>query len=195
MSTTQSAQMVKDIWLAMSTIYGHRWISGYGAQPNTLAVQLWGEGLEGLDETQIKTGIQACFKLTDEWPPSLPQFRKLCLDIPPLMQVKQDMRQSHRPPFTQFVMGFLDHWNYRQADQYHAEKLLRQAYDLAVHHRMNGALLPEPPAALLENKVPAPKPMITAEDDFCRMIAHARKQHANDQAREKTMKDIKALFG
>jgi len=175
-------QVVKDIWLAMSSIYGHCWNSNHGLKPNALDLELWSEGLEGLDESQIKTGIKACFKRLDEWPPSLPQFRKLCLDIPSLMHVKQDMRQKQRSPFTTFVMGFLDHWQYRQADQNQAEKLLRQAYELAVHQRMNGALLPEPPAALLENK-PEPVKVISEAE------RHAQQQ-AKAQAREKTLQEI-----
>jgi len=187
LSTTLSAQIIKDIWLSMSAIYGNRWISGYGAQPNTLAVQWWSEGLKGINENQIKTAIQACLKLDDEWPPSLPQFRKLCLAIPAFSCIKEEMRQADYSAFTRFVMGFLDHWQYRNADQYHAEKLLKQAYDLAVHHRLNGAPLPELPTALLENK-PEPVKPITAEEKQA-------KAQMSALARENAMNEIRALFG
>jgi len=178
-------QAIKGIWLAMNSIYGHRWNSSYGLTPNTLHIDIWQQGLEGLDENQIRTGLRACYKLTDEWPPSLPQFRKLCLAIPPFILVKQNIGQLERTAFTQFVMGFLDHWQYRQADQYQAEKLLRNAYELAVYQRMNGAALPKPPTAFLANET---KPK------YAPFMSEAEIQ-ANSLAAEKATKEIKEMFG
>jgi len=178
--------VIESIWLVMNTLYGHRWHSSQGMKPSALALALWADALEGLDETQIKTGIKACSKLGDDWPPSLPQFRKLCLGIPPFVRVKQEIRQSDYSAFTRFVMGFLDYWQYRNADQYQAEKLLRQAYECAVIQRMEGAPLPEPPAALL--KKPEPAKPITEEE-------RQAKIKVNQLAAEKAIKEIKELFG
>jgi len=179
--------VIESIWLAMNTLYGHRWHSSQGMEPSAAAVALWTDALEGLDENQIKTGIKSCLKLDDDWPPSLPQFRKMCLAIPSFVRVKQEIHQSDYSPFTRFAMGFLDHWQYRNADQYQAEKLLRQAYECAATKRMEGAPLPKPPAALLENKLEPIKP-ITEEE-------RQAKIKINQLAAAKAMQEIKELLG
>lgn len=58
----------------MARIFGHRWASSYGETDDGT----WEAGLSGLTEEEIKTGIVACLRWRQDWPPTLPQFRELC---------------------------------------------------------------------------------------------------------------------
>jgi hypothetical protein len=63
------------LWMRMARIYGHRWISNHGdADDGT-----WLEGLAGVTLDGIKRGLEACRDSGEEWPPSLPKFRAMCL--------------------------------------------------------------------------------------------------------------------
>jgi len=50
------------------------------ATPNAIDnwKNVWGEGLADLTAEQLAKGLRECLKY--DWPPSLPEFRKLCVD-------------------------------------------------------------------------------------------------------------------
>lgn len=76
----------------MSHIYGHRWSAGYGERAVdrdgnlTDVAKTWSSGLSGITGEQVAQGLRACVDRgvsgdTENagWPPSLPEFRALCL--------------------------------------------------------------------------------------------------------------------
>ena len=71
-----SQTMIDKLWLKMTEIYGHRWTSSFGDSVDPDRV--WAATLAGLDETQIRYGMRQCVAQGHEWPPSAPEFRKLC---------------------------------------------------------------------------------------------------------------------
>ena len=58
----------------MTAMFGHSWVSAYGAEPS----DTWLAGLIDMTEEEIRTGLVACLTWEDRWPPTLPQFRALC---------------------------------------------------------------------------------------------------------------------
>lgn len=60
----------------MAALYGHRWVSSYGAEVDPCRV--WEATLSDVTEEQIKAGLRACVDQRLEWPPTAPQFRELC---------------------------------------------------------------------------------------------------------------------
>lgn len=58
----------------MTGVFGHRWVSSYGAMPS----ETWLAGLIDLEPEQLRTGLVACLDWQGDWPPTLPQFRALC---------------------------------------------------------------------------------------------------------------------
>lgn len=160
----------------MGSIYPGRWHSTMGDSPQhparnadgsahpkagqlTVAGDTWSRGLAGLTAEQIGHGLTACIARSDAWPPTLPEFRALCLGIPSLLQVREDIarKDSQRAPFTMLVLRHIDSWAFRHADQREAERLLREAYNDAREAVMRGEPLPEP-APEIEHKPEAPKP-------------------------------------
>lgn len=143
----------------MAEVYGTRWTSAYGDNPDTGAGPTWAKGLAGVEPRQLAAGLSASIASADPWPPTLPEFRARCLGIPPVASVRLDATKAE--PFTRLVWQFLDGYRYRQASADQADRLLREAYELAREHVMRGGALPEPAAAEIEH-APAPKPEIPA---------------------------------
>lgn len=57
-------------------MYGHRWSSAYGDEIDPGNV--WAAVIDGLDEMQIRHGMRELVRQGYDWPPSAPEFRKLC---------------------------------------------------------------------------------------------------------------------
>lgn len=147
---------VETLWGRMAAIYGHRWTSSYGDDPGSMAGDTWAAGLSGLTGAQLARGLEACVASSDPWPPSLPDFRAMCLGIPPLASVRLDSAKAE--PFTRLVWQHLDGYRYQQAPADQSDRLLREAYELAREHVMRGGALPEPSAELEapERRKPVP---------------------------------------
>ncbi|MFV0535195.1 MAG: hypothetical protein ACK5MR_16320 [Cumulibacter sp.] len=63
------------LWDRMTEIYGHKWVSSYGEEPNAA----WCGIIDGLEAEQIKRGLTALLESDDPWPPTAIRFRQLCL--------------------------------------------------------------------------------------------------------------------
>lgn len=56
-------------------IYGHKWTSAFGARDDGT----WLTGLRDVAPEQIAVGLEVCRTSIEPWPPTLPQFRAMCL--------------------------------------------------------------------------------------------------------------------
>lgn len=63
------------LWKRMAMIYGHKWVSSYGEADDGT----WLSGLHDVTTEQVGAGLEKCRTSTDPWPPTLPQFRAMCL--------------------------------------------------------------------------------------------------------------------
>lgn len=129
------------LWLHMGATYPHKWASAQGDDPRGVAGKVWASELAGMTRGQIDRGLSACRNASDPWPPSLPAFKAMCLGIPPLAAVRLDTGKAD--PFTRLVWQNLDGYRYKQAPSDQADRLLREAYELAREHVMRGGALPE----------------------------------------------------
>jgi hypothetical protein len=148
-----SKQALSELWLGMIGAFGRSWTSTRGELPVdddgelTLTGGIWQRGLIGIDDAMVRRGFEACLTRADEWPPSLPAFRSMALGVPSLAQVKADLRanavNNDRAPFTRMVWQYLDSYRFARADSETADRLLRDAYELAHQYVMMGGPLPE----------------------------------------------------
>ena len=158
--------ILRELWQLMTERYGVRWTSQHGADPATASGQAWGEGLIGLTKGQIlRVGVGAC---RGDWPPSLLEFRALCLGLPPLPAIRRELadRTAERTPFGLLVARYLDSWAYRHASEDRADRMLREAYAEARDYVMAGGELPVVLPALPDDsdREPTPaKPEVVAE--------------------------------
>jgi hypothetical protein len=160
----------------MGAIYGHRWVSAYGDDPCGVAGMAWTGALDAMSRAQIDTGLRACVDGIDGWPPSLPEFRALCLGIPSLAAVRAEMRPGHPSPsrFCRGVWSRIDGWSYQRAEQRQADAMLREAYELTCAAVLAGGPLPDDPVAEINQQQPERKPPATPEQ----MAAHLRQIEA-----------------
>lgn len=140
----------RTLWVRMAEIYGHRWTSAYGDNPNEGAALTWAKGLAGISAKQVGDGLRACVSSSDPWPPTLPEFRGMCLSIPTLAAVKVEQAQEGgRSPFVRLVWSYLDGYAMRRMSSDQCDRAIREAYGLAREHVMRGGDLPPEPAGEL----------------------------------------------
>lgn len=154
----QPAARMRQLWLRMTEIYGHKFTSACGEDAASGAGETWAIGLSGLSARDINTGLSAALTSTDPWPPTLPQFRAMCLGIPSLAAVRLAIRMKAKPtPFTVMLWQNLDSYRLRQASADAADRLVREAYELTREYVMQGRELPLVPEEALEQEKPEPK--------------------------------------
>lgn len=165
-----SATSLCTLWLRMTEIYGHRWTSAYGEDPEVGAGGTWAKGLAGLSPVQVAAGLSASIVSANPWPPTLPEFRARCVGIPGIAAVHAEFRNvvgvtGGRPvsPFSRLVYRFLEHGRYREGDRKTADKALQAAYELASDHLLRNGSYPPEPAALIGH-TPARPPELTEEE-------------------------------
>lgn len=136
----------------MAEIYGHKWTSAYGDNPNEGAATTWAKGLGGIQPRQLADGLRNCLASADPWPPSLPEFRAMCLSIPTLAAVRLEIRSGDHSQFARAVWSNLDGYRFRQSSADASDRMLRDAYDLTREQVMRGQPLPEPSEQIAHEK-------------------------------------------
>lgn len=77
--------MIVNLWEKMTHLYAHKWASPMGDAAidadNSLTepAKTWASGLSGITGDQLASGLRGCLEREDAWPPTLPEFRGLCL--------------------------------------------------------------------------------------------------------------------
>lgn len=162
-----SRKVVARLWLRMAEIFGHRWTSTFGETPDSGAGLTWSQALKGMSAAQLRRGVAAAALGPNAWPPTLPEFRALCLGVPSYASVAVDLRAARELPFTRLVWSLLDAYTYRRVDVGQASRMLREAYDAAVEHVFRGGEIPPAPAGELPEQpkplTPAPREVAEAE--------------------------------
>ena len=150
---------MRRLWERMTEAYGFRWTSAFGEDAGRGAGLTWAAVLADLAVEQIAAGLEAAVR-SYRWPPTLTEFRELCLGIPhfPAVRFELQDRNAERSPFALLVWSKLDSFRFTRADSDTADRMLREAYALAREHVLAGKPMPEKPAAAIEHVEPERKP-------------------------------------
>lgn len=132
-----------------------------GTDPNSPDMLAWIAEMRSLTMAQIDMGLKACRQDPSEWPPSPGMFKARCLGVPRYARARYEIggKGEQRSPFVRKMWEYVDAYAYRQASTDKADKMLHDAYDLAVEHVLADGELPEVPVALIEQQAPA-KPVL-----------------------------------
>lgn len=142
-----------ELWVRMSAIYGNRWTSQHGGTPEGIDLAEWAEAIKGLRPSQLAAGMRAVRSSGSGWPPTAPEFRAMCMDLPSLIEVQRELAGAEPvTPFGRMVWMYVDAWRYRHADAATAQRMIEQAYSLARSKVLQGEPLPEASVAI----APAP---------------------------------------
>ncbi|VFT09141.1 Uncharacterised protein [Pseudomonas aeruginosa] len=76
-------RLLERLWVKMTEMYGHRWTSSFGDNPNPDGA--WATVLQGLTGQQLAHGLNMLTFMGSrfDWPPAAPTFRELCLSVQP----------------------------------------------------------------------------------------------------------------
>jgi hypothetical protein len=159
------------LWASMGSTYGAKWTQQYGVDVKGPQACKWRDGLEDIDRQQLLAALDADVKRGSAFVPTLPEFRALCLAIPSVFFVRQEIdaqaraMNSHQTPprmtpFARLTWQLIDSYKYRHGTDSACDAMFKRAYDGAREHVMDGGDLPQEPVALIEQAKPAnaPKP-------------------------------------
>lgn len=166
---------LRSLWSKAIAIYGVHWVNRYGETPEHLSAgefhdageltdagATWREGLAGLSREQLALGLRRCVMSASGFPPTLPEFRALCLGVPTFEKVQLVLTNTKGQDeatagFVRLVWRFLDAYRLARADKREAAQMLRGAYELARTYRMElGELPPVPVAGIGHEKYQKP---------------------------------------
>lgn len=198
-----SRRVLRHLWSKMAGAYGHRWVSAFGDSPErsvgdgegdrskqpelTDAGAMWSHALKGIALPTIAAGVRRCMLTGNGYPPTAPEFRALCLGIPPLAHVqlllgRSDLAEDpHLRRFLLLVNRFCDPWRLNLRDPQAWERMVRDAYGAACAHVMAGYDLPVIPAGMLaspkkyQRPVPAPDEVVEEHMSRCSEMLGIRK--------------------
>lgn len=156
--------------MRMASRYGHAWVSQYGPLPDGIVAAEWRDTLKGISLEQLRVGFAEDAIRTSDWPPTSTRFRAMCLGIPTLAAVRHEVSKvlcvqtafdGRRADlkvsgFTRLAWSFLDVVTFRMAEVKRADRMLRDAYELASKHVMEGGELPMEPVAYIAEPDKAP---------------------------------------
>jgi len=168
---------MRTLWIRMAEIYGHRWTSAYGDDPNKGAALTWAKGLEHIAPAQLAHGLTTAITSADGWPPTLPEFRSMCLGIPSIAVVRYAMGHPGETisPFMRQFWAYLNGAEYNSGDEYRCERAVKEAYELASEHVMQGKALP-PAAAAALGHTKREKPVRASDETARHHLDEIRKQ-------------------
>lgn len=133
-----SAKLMHRLWEVMLGIFGHRFESSFGADPN----EMWTEILAGVTPQMMGAGIERMKRDPKyrEWPPNALEFRALCEpsnsdyglpDDDAAYRMAVDwprLRKQDRHPAVLATLGALDTWSWRRLDDQTARKQFAVAW-------------------------------------------------------------------
>jgi hypothetical protein len=103
-----SEKHINEVWRRMAKIYGHRWTSSFGEADDGT----WLTGLRDLLPEELAVGLRACIKREDDWPPVLPEFRRLCLGYESKGQaIEMALRGGYIEPLPDLMRQMVGSWD------------------------------------------------------------------------------------
>ncbi len=152
----------------MGEIYGHLWVSQYGNGGGT-GWETWCTALEGMTADQIKTGVQRLMVEMPKFPPSLPEFLRMCgadgetqaglpgreLAFPLVMNIASRPVEfgkgrdlSGLSPALYWIYKHLDLYQWKRMSTREARKVFNAVYDQCIQAAANGETFVEPPVLI-----------------------------------------------
>lgn len=156
--------LLDNLWLKMTEMYGHRWTASFGVSADQS--HAWAATLAGLSGAQIASGLAALVERGDDWPPSAPDFRKLCegaspeaLGLPSAAAAyREACRNAHPAAAPRWSHEAVHHaacetgfHELRSLPESKSRALFERAYAVTVRMLLAGEALREIPKALPES--------------------------------------------
>lgn len=120
---------IGELWKRMAAVYGHRWVSSFG---ETDLDKTWLLGLQDLEPSLLAVGLESCIKnRQDSWPPSLPEFRRLCLGLPDMEIACLAALKGANDPISISIRKKIGSWDMAHGKESDLLRMARAHYDSA----------------------------------------------------------------
>lgn len=124
----------------MSTIYPYSWAGQFtNAEMIAIAKTNWQEVLDELTNEQIKKGLHVLKREGDKFPPSIPEFMKMCLPTEKelgIMPVERAyvayMKEDYTNPIVHRASRLIDRYNWKMSSTEGARREFNSVYKLCV---------------------------------------------------------------
>lgn len=117
----------------MSRIYGHRWTSGFTEADDGT----WLTGLRDLLPEELAAGLRACIHREDDWPPTLPEFRRLCLGQEEKALAVERALRGPESELAWRMRRLVGSWDMRHKPERELRSQLASVYEDAVAEHMD----------------------------------------------------------
>lgn len=127
----------------MSIIFPYRWNGQFPSETKSYAMTLavaksrWEQALADLTDKQIEKGLSACEKSGKEFPPSIPEFRKMCLPtmwelgILPIEEAyEQFCAKDHSHSLVEDIYLKIGSWNFKTLSSVELRKRFNTCYQM-----------------------------------------------------------------
>ena len=110
----------------MAAVYGRTWTGQYAGETAKVAIAAWGDGLFDLTDEHLEAGRRGTLKRHSDWPPSLPEFRRLCLGLgSDADAVEAAMNRDRDHPIGRYIVGGITSWDWSNLSTKDLEKRCR----------------------------------------------------------------------
>lgn len=126
-------------------VYGHRWTSSYGETDDGT----WFHGVKNIPIEKIQQGLRQLLLRANTWPPSLPEFIRLCLGLQDLEMVTQKLfRKDFSDPLTLAIKQQIGSWNLNNHSEKDLRRQIAELYDPCFSAIIRQYVVSEPAVAL-----------------------------------------------
>ena len=148
-------QWVSRIFERLRLIYLDKFAKAFDGVPVESVADLWGEALDGYSADEIKRGLDAC--LSRDWPPTLPEFLKLCRPpMPPFVALQHAIEQirNRRNSQPEKWLSPKYYWAAVELgeDLFSDWKIIRERWEYALASAKTDAIPPAPKAIEQEDR-------------------------------------------
>ena len=81
---------MQKLWVVMAEMFGHRWSTAMGTVPT----ETWSEACHELTDTEFQRALVCLKHSVDDWPPTLPQFRRWAYGLRSPVQAKSEASEA-----------------------------------------------------------------------------------------------------
>ncbi len=137
-----TSSVIDKLFAQLTVIYPYKFAGQFNdAAVLPIAKSEWGKGLRDLTQEQIERGLHLCRTCERDWPPSISEFRKMCLPTAKELGVldRQEalqsfLRKDFSNPIVEAVKYELDGFAFRRANVKEANEMFYKAYEQCVNN-------------------------------------------------------------
>lgn len=130
------------LWVRMTEIYGHHWINAHSDKDSH---NTWLTGLTGVTTDMLAKGLRECMQ--HPWPPTLPEFRSMCLGFPKESDaIRAAIHGGRQDSLTAAIQDLIGSWDLDHCTYAQLERRAKAVYPQALCMVTEDVLVP------IENK-------------------------------------------